>query len=173
MESGKRWRKNWQKENQKSGKWEKDCVQFNNHKAPQLPTTVRPMCVRSPTFRFLGATTHYCLPPFSRLFSLAFSSTAPGLTSRAAPAPLSRPRPRLRLRLRTAKPDMSHRPNYQGGRRGGGGGSGRRGGGGRGGGGRGGRGEQRWWDPVWRAERLRQKAAEVTLPSWDFLSSFR
>lgn len=60
---------------------------------------------------------------------------------------------------------MSHRPNFQGGRRGtgpnrGGG----RGGGvsGRGGGGRGGgRGEQRWWDPVWRAERLRQKAAEV------------
>lgn len=38
-----------------------------------------------------------------------------------------------------------------------------RGGGGRGGrgGGGGGRGEQRWWDPVWRAERLRQKAAEV------------
>ncbi|MBA0721794.1 hypothetical protein Golax_009298, partial [Gossypium laxum] len=37
---------------------------------------------------------------------------------------------------------------------------GRRGGGG--GGGRGGRGgEQRWWDPVWRAERLRQKAAEM------------
>ncbi|MBA0596650.1 hypothetical protein Gorai_013461, partial [Gossypium raimondii] len=36
----------------------------------------------------------------------------------------------------------------------------RRGGGG--GGGRGGRGgEQRWWDPVWRAERLRQKAAEM------------
>ncbi|XP_058070139.1 DExH-box ATP-dependent RNA helicase DExH1 isoform X2 [Magnolia sinica] len=34
---------------------------------------------------------------------------------------------------------------------------GRRGGGR--GGGRG--GEQRWWDPVWRAERLRQKAAEV------------
>ncbi|XP_022151380.1 DExH-box ATP-dependent RNA helicase DExH1 isoform X1 [Momordica charantia] len=62
---------------------------------------------------------------------------------------------------------MSHRPNYQGGRRGGSSGGGRggarRGGGGGGGGGRGGggRGEQRWWDPVWRAERLRQKAAEM------------
>ncbi|CAI9097589.1 OLC1v1034058C1 [Oldenlandia corymbosa var. corymbosa] len=57
---------------------------------------------------------------------------------------------------------MSYRPNQQRGRRGGGGG-GRRGGGG--GGGRGGRGggggEQRWWDPVWRAERLRQNAAEM------------
>ncbi|XP_071908513.1 DExH-box ATP-dependent RNA helicase DExH1 isoform X1 [Coffea arabica] len=55
---------------------------------------------------------------------------------------------------------MSYRPNHQGGRRGGGG---QRGGGrGRGGGGRGGRGgEQRWWDPVWRAERLRQQAAEM------------
>ena len=43
------------------------------------------------------------------------------------------------------------------------GGSRRGGGGGRGGGsgGRGGRGEQRWWDPVWRAERLRQQQAEV------------
>ncbi|OVA07164.1 Helicase [Macleaya cordata] len=64
---------------------------------------------------------------------------------------------------------MSYRPNSQGGRRGGGGGGGRGGGGGGGrrGGGGGGRGrggggggEQRWWDPVWRAERLRQKAAE-------------
>ncbi|KAL8505164.1 hypothetical protein ACS0TY_016392 [Phlomoides rotata] len=56
---------------------------------------------------------------------------------------------------------MSYRPNFQGGRRGGGGrGRGGRGGGGRGGGGRGGRGEQRWWDPVWRAERLSQMAAE-------------
>ncbi|VAH04187.1 unnamed protein product [Triticum turgidum subsp. durum] len=38
-----------------------------------------------------------------------------------------------------------------------------RGGGGRGGrgGGGGGRGEQRWWDPQWRAERLRQMASEV------------
>ncbi|XP_072956855.1 DExH-box ATP-dependent RNA helicase DExH1 [Typha angustifolia] len=57
---------------------------------------------------------------------------------------------------------MSYRPNYQGGRRGGGGG---RGGGGRGrgggGGGRGGGGQQRWWDPQWRAERLRQMAGEV------------
>lgn len=58
---------------------------------------------------------------------------------------------------------MSHRPNFQGGRRGGGS---RRGGGGQGrGGGRGGGGgEQRWWDPVWRAERLRQTAAEVQFP---------
>ncbi|WRX23403.1 Helicase [Theobroma cacao] len=60
---------------------------------------------------------------------------------------------------------MSHRPNYQGGRRGGGGPNSGRGGGRRGGGGGGGSGglggEQRWWDPVWRAERLRQKAAEI------------
>ncbi|KAA8518450.1 hypothetical protein F0562_015924 [Nyssa sinensis] len=55
---------------------------------------------------------------------------------------------------------MSHRPNFQGGRRGGPGGG--RGGGRRGGGGGGrGRGEQRWWDPAWRAERLRQQAAEM------------
>lgn len=59
---------------------------------------------------------------------------------------------------------MSYRPNYRGGR--GVGGSGRpggRGGGGRRGGGPGGRGGggQRWWDPAWRAERLRQMAAEV------------
>lgn len=57
---------------------------------------------------------------------------------------------------------MAYRPNYQGGGRRGasssaGRGAGRRGGGG----GRGGRGEQRWWDPVWRAERLRQQQAEV------------
>ncbi|KAK4480869.1 hypothetical protein RD792_011721 [Penstemon davidsonii] len=66
-----------------------------------------------------------------------------------------------RLRISTVT-SMSHRPNFQGGRRGGGGrGGGRgRGGGGRGVG-RGGGGEQRWWDPVWRAERLRQKAAEM------------
>ncbi|XP_059451843.1 DExH-box ATP-dependent RNA helicase DExH1 isoform X2 [Corylus avellana] len=60
---------------------------------------------------------------------------------------------------------MSNRPNFQGGRRGGpnagGRGGGRRGGGGGGGGRGGGRGEQRWWDPVWRAERLRQKQAEM------------
>ncbi|KAG6640687.1 hypothetical protein CIPAW_09G021500 [Carya illinoinensis] len=58
---------------------------------------------------------------------------------------------------------MSHRPNFQGGRRGGPN-SGRRGGGRRGGGGGGrggGRGEQRWWDPAWRAERLRQNEAEM------------
>ncbi|XP_065855873.1 DExH-box ATP-dependent RNA helicase DExH1 isoform X1 [Euphorbia lathyris] len=62
--------------------------------------------------------------------------------------------------LRISTFAMSHRPNFQGGRRGGGGGGGR---GGRGGGGRGagGRGEQRWWDPVWRAERLREKATEM------------
>ncbi|KAG9439976.1 hypothetical protein H6P81_020141 [Aristolochia fimbriata] len=47
-----------------------------------------------------------------------------------------------------------------GGRGGGGRGGGGRGGGGRGGGGRGG-GEQRWWDPVWRAERLAQMRQEV------------
>ncbi|KAI9153106.1 hypothetical protein LWI28_006003 [Acer negundo] len=63
---------------------------------------------------------------------------------------------------------MSHRPNFQGGRRGASSGpnrgGGRRGGGsGRGGGRGGGRGEQRWWDPVWRAERLRQKAAELEI----------
>lgn len=64
---------------------------------------------------------------------------------------------------------MSYRPNYQGGRRGAGGrgrGGGGRRGGGRGGGG-GGRGEQRWWDPVWRAERLRQQAAEVEVLNED------
>ena len=57
---------------------------------------------------------------------------------------------------------MSYRPNFQGGRRGASSSSGRGGGrrgGGRGGGG--GLGEQRWWDPVWRAERLRQQQAEV------------
>ncbi|KAG2332690.1 hypothetical protein Bca52824_003870 [Brassica carinata] len=59
-----------------------------------------------------------------------------------------------------------HGPNSQGGRRGGGFSSGRGGGrrggrGGGGGGGRGGGGEQRWWDPVWRAERLRQQQAEM------------
>ncbi|OIW12193.1 hypothetical protein TanjilG_28601 [Lupinus angustifolius] len=58
---------------------------------------------------------------------------------------------------------MSYRPNYQGGGRRGGASSSGRGGGRRGGGGGGrggGRGEQRWWDPVWRAERLRQQQAE-------------
>ncbi|KAM0827322.1 hypothetical protein ACQ4PT_068272 [Festuca glaucescens] len=58
---------------------------------------------------------------------------------------------------------------YRGGRGGGGGTNSQRdrgrgrGGGGRGGrgGGGGGRGEQRWWDPQWRAERLRQMAGEV------------
>ncbi|GAU28842.1 hypothetical protein TSUD_21790 [Trifolium subterraneum] len=54
---------------------------------------------------------------------------------------------------------MSYRPNYQrGGHRGTSSSSNRGGGRGRGRGG--GRGEQRWWDPVWRAERLRQQQAE-------------
>ncbi|GJN20838.1 hypothetical protein PR202_gb08264 [Eleusine coracana subsp. coracana] len=59
------------------------------------------------------------------------------------------------LRTLTA---MSYRggPNSHRGRGRGGGGGGR---GGRGGGG--GRGEQRWWDPQWRAERLRQIHGEV------------
>ena len=68
-------------------------------------------------------------------------------------------------KLRISARAMSHRPNFQGGRRGGpnsrGRGGARRGGGGGGGGRGGGRGEQRWWDPVWRAERLRQNQAEV------------
>ncbi|PUZ38696.1 hypothetical protein GQ55_9G217400 [Panicum hallii var. hallii] len=54
--------------------------------------------------------------------------------------------------------------SYRGGRGGGGPNSHRGGGrgGGRGGrGGGGGRGEERWWDPQWRAERLRQKQREV------------
>ncbi|KAG2331592.1 hypothetical protein Bca52824_002772 [Brassica carinata] len=60
----------------------------------------------------------------------------------------------------------AHGPNSQGGRRGGGFSSGRGGGrrGGRGGGS--GRREQRWWDPVWRAERLRQQQAEL-LGFWE------
>lgn len=72
---------------------------------------------------------------------------------------------------------MSYRPNYQAGRRGGGGG--RRGG--QGGGERGGRGggggEQRWWDPVWRAERLAQKAAKYEVMDeiewWNKLEGFK
>ena len=71
--------------------------------------------------------------------------------------------------LRISARAMSYRPNFQGGRRGGGPnsrgrGGARRGGGGGGGGRGGGRGEQRWWDPVWRAERLRQQQAEVYKP---------
>ncbi|XP_068656237.1 DExH-box ATP-dependent RNA helicase DExH1 [Aristolochia californica] len=46
------------------------------------------------------------------------------------------------------------------------GGGGRREGGGRGGGGRGG-GEQRWWDPVWRAERLAKIKKEVEVLNED------
>lgn len=57
---------------------------------------------------------------------------------------------------------MSYRPNSQGGRRGRGGGGGGRGRGG------GGRGEQRWWDPAWRAERLRQMEAEVVFSYFVF-----
>ncbi|XVF76079.1 hypothetical protein PTKIN_Ptkin13bG0237300 [Pterospermum kingtungense] len=73
---------------------------------------------------------------------------------------------------------MSYRPNYQGGRRGGGPNSGRGGGRRGGGGGRGGRGgEQRWWDPAWRAERLRQKAAEMEVLDeaewWDKMSQMK
>ncbi|KAF7818860.1 DExH-box ATP-dependent RNA helicase DExH1 isoform X1 [Senna tora] len=64
--------------------------------------------------------------------------------------------------LRISTSVMSYRPNFQGGRRGGASSSGRGGGGGarRGGGRGGGRGGQRWWDPAWRAERLRQMQAE-------------
>lgn len=64
-------------------------------------------------------------------------------------------------------------PNSQGrgrggGSRGGGGGRGR-GGGGRGGGG----GGQRWWDPEWRAERLRQMREEVCrLPYLELLNMY-
>lgn len=75
------------------------------------------------------------------------------------------PRLSISSRLQISARPMSHRPNFQGGRRGGPN-SGRRGGGRRGGGGGGrggGRGEQRWWDPAWRAERLRQNEAEVAL----------
>ncbi|XP_057506390.1 DExH-box ATP-dependent RNA helicase DExH1 isoform X1 [Actinidia eriantha] len=67
----------------------------------------------------------------------------------------------LPYRLRIFTSAMSHRLNFQGGRRGGGRGGRLGGDGGRRGGGRGGRGEQRWWDPVWRAERLRQQEAEM------------
>lgn len=55
-------------------------------------------------------------------------------------------------------PSMSGRSQFRGAGRRGGSGRNRGGGGGRGGGGR---GEQRWWDPVWRAERLRQMQGEV------------
>ncbi|PON40001.1 RNA helicase, ATP-dependent DEAH box [Trema orientale] len=72
----------------------------------------------------------------------------------------------IRRHYKISPSPMSYRPNSRGGRHGGpnigGRGGGRRGGGAGGGGGRGGgRGEQRWWDPVWRAEKLRQKAAEM------------
>ncbi|XP_021769604.1 DExH-box ATP-dependent RNA helicase DExH1-like [Chenopodium quinoa] len=83
------------------------------------------------------------------------------LTSSSFSSSISKP-PLLLLHC-SLSTSMSSRPNFQGGRRGGGGnrGGGNRGGGGRGGGGRGGGGgEQRWWDPVWRAQKLAQKAAE-------------
>jgi ATP-dependent RNA helicase DHX36 len=58
-------------------------------------------------------------------------------------------------------------PNSQGrGGRGGGGRGGGRGGFGGGGGGRGGGGGgggQRWWDPAWRAEKLKQMHGEVQI----------
>ncbi|CAN1133895.1 DExH-box ATP-dependent RNA helicase DExH1 [Linum perenne] len=101
------------------------------------------ICARS------ASLTTFLPPPFShRLFILP-------LTPTVVP---SSPFHRRRISISP----MSYRPNSQGGRRGGGRG-GRGGGGGRGGrgGGGGGRGEQRWWDPVWRAERLRQNAAEL------------
>ncbi|PON63124.1 ATP-dependent RNA helicase DHX [Parasponia andersonii] len=69
----------------------------------------------------------------------------------------------IRRHYKISTSPMSYRPNSRGGRHGGPN-SGGRGGGRRGasaGGGRGGRGEQRWWDPVWRAEKLGQKAAEM------------
>ncbi|KAG0493771.1 hypothetical protein HPP92_004765 [Vanilla planifolia] len=53
---------------------------------------------------------------------------------------------------------MSYRNHNPGGQRGGGGRGRSAGRGGRGGGGG---GEQRWWDPQWRAERLRQMAGPV------------
>ncbi|KAG2537593.1 hypothetical protein PVAP13_9NG309500 [Panicum virgatum] len=69
--------------------------------------------------------------------------------------------------------DMSYRggPNsHRGSGRGGGGGRGGRGGGG-------GRGEQRWWDPQWRAERLRQMQREVEKVDenewWDRIGQLR
>ncbi|CAN6318179.1 unnamed protein product [Urochloa humidicola] len=76
--------------------------------------------------------------------------------------------------------DMSYRggrggggPNSHRGRGRGGGGGGR---GGRGGGG-GGRGEQRWWDPQWRAERLRQMRPEMVKIDenewWNKIGQFR
>ena len=89
------------------------------------------------------------------------------------------PRTLRALTTVAATPNM-----YRGGRGGGGGGGtnsqrgrgrGRgRGGGGRGGrgGGGGGRGEQRWWDPQWRAERLRQMAGEVRVLLYSRVSTW-
>ncbi|KAK4833899.1 hypothetical protein QYF36_013054 [Acer negundo] len=108
--------------------------------------------------RILGAS--YC--SFFRSTSRHFFSAVPTtLTLALAPIP-------FRIPIPISTICMSHRPNFQGGRRGASSGpnrgGGRRGGGsGRGGGRGGGRGEQRWWDPVWRAERLRQKAAELEI----------
>ncbi|CAA3002301.1 D -box ATP-dependent RNA helicase D 1 isoform X1 [Olea europaea subsp. europaea] len=88
-----------------------------------------------------------------------FQFSKPFLISAALIGSYRNPFKSVHVRISTFS-SMSHRPNFQGGRRGGGS---RRGGGGQGrGGGRGGGGgEQRWWDPVWRAERLRQTAAEM------------
>ncbi|KAI4300543.1 hypothetical protein L6164_033911 [Bauhinia variegata] len=76
------------------------------------------------------------------------------------PKHLRAPKQLFRGRLGILISVMSYRPNFQGGRRGGSSSAGRGGGGRRGGGRGGGRGEQRWWDPVWRAERLRQQQTE-------------
>ncbi|KAL0344834.1 UNVERIFIED_CONTAM: DExH-box ATP-dependent RNA helicase DExH1 [Sesamum radiatum] len=102
--------------------------------------------------RILNPLSHYCFFPLAR-FRLPLTSLAHDqfIGNRSLFE-------RNFSRISTLT-SMSHRPNYQGGRRGGGGRGGGRGGGSRGGG-RGG-GEQRWWDPVWRAERLRQKATEI------------
>ncbi|KAL2533500.1 RNA helicase family protein [Abeliophyllum distichum] len=91
-----------------------------------------------------------------------FEFSRPLLISAALFVSSRNPIKSVHIRISTFS-SMSQRPNFQGGRRGGGGRGGGGGGGGRGrGGGRGGGGgEQRWWDPVWRAERLRQKAAEM------------
>ncbi|XP_030443031.2 LOW QUALITY PROTEIN: DExH-box ATP-dependent RNA helicase DExH1 [Syzygium oleosum] len=97
------------------------------------------------------------------LFNLFYLSARPSLPTAPPFLLLLRSSRASSPRFASSASAMSHRPNYRGGRRGGsgsGGAGGRRGGGGRGGRG-GGRGEQRWWDPVWRAERLRQQQAEM------------
>lgn len=111
------------------------------------PTADCNVCRSAPSLMSLCFLNRYV----SILFSNSFSSTTP--LSLTLPLKHSRT-----LTLFT----MAYRSNYSGGRRGGPNSGGRGGrGGGRGRGRGGGGGEQRWWDPVWRAERLRQKAAEV------------